>query len=414
MSRNRINLVSLLAKRFLSSKSSDQFLSFISFVSAAGVALGVTALIVVTSVVNGFRGELAKVISSTNGEVILFSRGELIHDAPLLEEKITKLVPELSAVSGSLLTELMMTSSRGKIAGGLFEGVEWDSFDQVTSLKGKVIEGAIPKSPGEVLIGKELKNRLQVSVGEEINLLLPEMKGFEDSSAGSTLPKIVVAKVAGVIELGMFEYNSKYIYGDLAWLQEKMNVPGQITTFKMKLRPRAGEPRLIAERLSAVFGHPFRVKDWSQLNRNLLYSIELEKVVIAIILFAIVVVASFNVVSSLMMMLNEKSKEISILKAMGFAPMKSMQLFLLLGLTIGLGGVGVGLVLGLSLVFLLAKTQILKLPPDIYYLSRLPVEVRPEEILMICLITLGITLLVSLYPGLKVAKQSPIEGIRSV
>ena len=413
MTKDRINLVSFLAKKFLRSKSSDQFLSFISFVSAAGVALGVTALIVVTSVVNGFRGELAKVISQTNGEVILFSRGELIKDAPLLEQKIAKLVPELNAVSGSLLTELMMTSPKGKIAGGLIEGVDWDSYDRVTQLKSKIVEGMMPFVPGEVLIGKELKSRLQVNVGDSINLLMPEMSEATRNT-GAVLPKIESVKVTGILELGMFEYNSKFVYSHLAWLQEKMNVPGQITTFKMKLNPDQSTPRLIADRLTASFGHPFRVKDWSQLNKNLLYSIELEKVVIGIILFAIVIVASFNVVSSLMMMLNEKAREISILKAMGFGPMSALRLFLLLGLTIGLGGISVGLVLGLSLTLILAKTQILQLPPDIYYLSRLPVEVRPVEIFFICLITLFITLIVSLYPGLKVARQSPIEGIRSV
>ena len=409
---NRISLVPLIARRFLASKNSNQFLSFISFVSAAGVALGVTALVVVTSVVNGFHDELAKVVSQTNGEVILFSRGELIHDAPLLERKLQKLVPELSAVSGSLLTELMMTSSKGKIAGALLEGVEWNSFDRVTSLRGKIVEGAAPTAPNEVLIGRELKNRLQVNVGDSVNLLLPELAPGENAT--KALPKIESVRVAGVLELGMFEYNSKYAFGDLTWLQEKMKVPGQTTTFKMKLKEGGATPRAIADRLSATFGAPFRVRDWSQLNRNLLYSIELEKIVIAIILFAIVVVASFNVVSSLMMMLNEKSKEISILKAMGFTPFASLRLFLLLGLIIGLGGIAVGLTLGLSVTFVLAKTQILKLPPDIYYLSRLPVEVRPGEIAVICLITLTITLLVSLYPGFRVARQSPIEGIRSV
>lgn len=404
-----MNLIALIAKRFLRSKSSDQFLSFISLVSASGVALGVMALIVVTSVVNGFQGELAKVISETNGEVILYTQGELIEDASKIKQKLLQQVPEISNVSGSLLTELMVTSDHGKTSGGLLEAVTFDDFNSVTQIKKKIIQGEMPKDPDEVLIGKELKNKLQVSVGDSIQLLLPEMNGKQ---LENTLPKIESVRVAGVLELGMFEYNSKFIYGDLAFIQNKMNVGQKISTFKMKLKKGMSTPREIADRLSKTFGHPFRVKDWSQLNKNLLYSIELEKIVISLILFAIVIVASFNVVSSLMMLLNEKSKEISILKAMGFTPFRSLKLFLWLGLTIGFSGVVIGTALGLMVLGILAKTQILELPPDIYYLSRLPVEVRPMEIILIGMITLMITTIVSLYPGIKSARQSPVEGIK--
>jgi lipoprotein-releasing system permease protein len=169
---------------------------------------------------------------------------------------------------------------------------------------------------------------------------------------------------------------------------------------------------MASDRLSDAFGYPFRAKDWSQLNRNLFYAIQLEKAVIAIILTVIVVVAAFNVVSTLMMMIHDKGREIAILKAMGFLPSQSFLLFCILGLGIGAVGTGMGVVSGLGLGWVLKATRWIDLPADIYYIGFLPVIVRWSEVALITGVALVISFLATLYPSRMISKRSPLEGLR--
>jgi lipoprotein-releasing system permease protein len=164
--------------------------------------------------------------------------------------------------------------------------------------------------------------------------------------------------------------------------------------------------------LAESFEYPFRAKDWSQLNKNLFYAIKLEKVVIAIILTVIVIVAAFNVVSTLMMMIHDKTKEIAILKAMGFRPMQSFGLFCIIGSGIGVVGTGFGVLAGLMLGWLLEKTQWIHLPPDIYYIGFLPVVIRWPEVALIALSAILVSILATFYPSWSVSRRSPLEGLR--
>lgn len=373
-----------------------------------GVALGVTALTSVTSVINGFRGELAKVVTSVNGEVLLFTRGEPISDPTSLMEKVQKLVPEVKTITPSLITEGMVANGEN-VAGSVIEGVDPIRVLDVLELRNRIVSGVFPGKSGEILLAKELANRLKVKVGEGVQVLLPETRG--EGSERSALPQVQEFVVSGIAELGMYDYNSKYAYLRLDDLQSALKLPNQVTTFKMKVG--RADPKKVADRLSELFGYPFRAKEWSSLNRNLLYSIELEKIVISIILFAIIIVAAFNVVSSLIMMLHEKTREISILKAMGFKGSQNFRLFLVIGGMIGGGGAILGTVVGLALSLFIGKANLLRLPPDVYYLSRIPVEIRPLEIVLIVIVSLLITVVASFFPAWRVAKQSPLEGIRS-
>lgn len=403
MAKTSSSAVPLLARRFLVSKSSDRFLSLISFVSVVGVTLGVLALVVVTSVINGFEGELIKVITGMNGDVILYTRGEPISDSPNIEEKIRKTVPEVQAITATFVSQLM-TAGTGGAAGAVLEGIDLNTIGQVTSIPQKVIEGRLPTELDEVALGFSLADRIAAHVGSEIRIIIPF---FGD---GDT-PKSVSVKVVGLIKMGMHDYDSKFMFTQLKAAQELMGQSGKVTSFAIKMKPGT-DAALASKKLSEYFGYPFRAKDWGQMNKNVLIAIKLEKVVIAIIMAAIVIVAAFNVVSTLMMMIHDKTKEIAILKAMGFKKSQSFRLFCLIGMGIGIVGVALGISIGLGLSATLERTKLIQLPADIYYIGFLPVAIRWQEIALIGIFSLLTAFAATLFPAIRVSSQSPLDGIR--
>jgi lipoprotein-releasing system permease protein len=402
--------VRTLARRFLFSKASDGFLSFIAAVSVLGVALGVLALTVVTSVINGFEGELTRVITGMNGDVILYSRGEPVSGVAKVEAKIRQVVPETQAVTASFVTELMAAGPNGA-AGAVLEGIDATTVGQVTRVPERVVRGRLPEADNEVALGSALADRLGAREGTEIRLVAPFVGDAKDGTTAGGSPRVIRGQVVGIVKMGMFEYDSKFVFTTLGAVQRFLDQPDRVTSFKIRL-DRGSDTRRAADRLSESFGFPFRAKDWSQLNKNIFYAIRLEKVVISIILTVIVVVAAFNVVSTLMMMIHDKTKEISILKAMGFRSIQSFRLFCLVGMLIGAAGTAAGVGLGLGLSWLLEKTRWIDLPPDIYYIGFLPVVVNWREIALIAGAALLVTFLATLYPSYRVAARSPLDGLR--
>ncbi len=411
MSRNP-TVLWLLARKFLLSKNSDAFISLIAWVSVIGVALGVLALTMVTSVINGFEGELQRVITGMNGDLVLYSRAEPFTDVDRVERKVRQVVPGVAATSPSLVMELMVAGPES-VAGAVIEGFDWEQASRVTDVPRRLISGKVPEEGGEVLqvaIGDALAGRIGAKVGDSVRIVIPFSSGDLDSGSSS---KVVPAQVTGIVKMGMFEYDSKFVFAPLKRLGEVLGARGQVTSLKIRLENPA-RSRWASDRLAESFGYPFRAKDWGQLNRNLFYAIQLEKIVISIILMAIVLVAAFNVVSTLMMMMHDKTREISILKAMGLSSAESFRLFVWIGGGIGVVGASAGSLLGLMGNQILARSRWIELPADIYYIGFLPVVTRWSEMTWIVLGALGISLLATLYPAVRVARRSPLEGIVDV
>jgi lipoprotein-releasing system permease protein len=409
MSNRSVSAVGLLARRFLLSKSSDGFLSLIAWVSVVGVALGVLALVVVTSVINGFEGELARVITGMNGDVLLFTHADPLRDPDAIERRIRDVAPESQAITDSFVTELMASGPSG-VAGAILEGLDMRTVNFVTEESKRLTEGRMPSAPNEVALGSFIADRLGVHSGGTVRLIIPTLNE-EGQGDEVEAPRATEMNVTGVIKMGMYEYDSKFIYGTLEGVQKLLNYPDRVTTFKIKLTPGSNSTR-VAERLGEQFGYPFRAKNWAMLNKNLLYAITLEKAVIAIILTVIIIVAAFNVVSTLMMMIHDKTKEIAILKAMGFKPSQSFGLFCMIGVGMGIVGTIFGVAIAMGVNTVLAKTHLIRLPADIYYIGFLPVVVRWKEVGMIAVVAIGISFLATLYPGWKVARRSPLDGLR--
>jgi lipoprotein-releasing system permease protein len=405
-----MSIVSLVAKRFLTGRKRNAFLSFIALVSLFGVCLGVAALTVVMGVMEGFEGQLRSIITGTHSHVVLYSARQGIPDPAELEERVRAIAGrDIEAVSPYVFSEVMLAKG-ARVAGSMIEGIE-SSVTLATEIERHLVRGELPAlkagdQPGDIIIGSNLAETLGAALGDEVMVISPF---FERESLQ---PRSRRFRVSGILSTGMYEYDSKYsmIHADEA--RDFFRLPvGSASAMKIKTR-NPDSSRDVVEKLQNELGYPYRARDWTELNRNLLYAVRLQKAVIFVILTAIIIVAAFNIMSTLMMMMSEKKKEMSILKAMGLSPRRSARIFLRVGLLIGLSGAAAGIALGLFLCLVLAKTRFIHLPADVYFISYLPVEVQPATLLLIAACAVVVALAATIYPSWRVARESPVEGLR--
>lgn len=418
-----MSLVGTVARRFVFDKraggdpTARGFVSFIAAISMAGLALGVTALLVVTSVMNGFERELKSALTGFHGHIILFSRGAPVSDPDKYIAEIPKNFPEVTAVSPYVFAEVMLSSSKG-ISGAVIEGIHRPTVESVSRVGQKISAGRLPENlpktaprnandtsaAPEIVLGAEVARKLHAGVGDTVVLTVPFAK--EDQS-----PIVRKLQVVGIVRLGMYDYDSKYSLMEISDFQKILSLEGKVNAFKLMTKDPSRSYR-ITDALNDKYVYPIHARDWSSLNRNLFYAIRLEKVVIATILLAIVLVASFNIISTIMMMVHDKKKQVSMLKALGWGQRQTFSVFLLIGSGMSILGTILGLGLGRALVGIVEWKSIIDLPPDIYFLSRLPVEIRPLEWVMICVIAVSLAIVSTLWPSYRISRESPVEGLR--
>ena len=316
-------------------------------------------------------------------------------------------------ITGSFISEVMFSGPNG-VSGGALEGLDLNNFSSVISIEDRLAVGStLPQNEGEIVLGSALAEKLGVKAGEDVRVIIP-FSGMEDSDGGGYgSPRVQDFKVVGIVHLGMYDYDSKYAYSSLHSVQTLVfNEPKDyITSFRMKLKDPSTAPAVAAE-LSQHFGFPYRIRDWSQLNKNLFYAIKLEKAVISILLTVIMIVAAFNVISALLMMVYEKEKEISILRVLGSRSRDQFFLFSYVGSFFGFLGTLLGVVLGLVCVFILSQTRLIHLPSGIYHLEYLPVVIRWTEWFAIACLAFVICFLSTVGPAARIARRSPVEGLR--
>ena len=399
-----------IALRYLKSKKRHKGISFNALISTGGVALGVMALLVVLSVMSGFHEDLQKKILGVNAHIIVLDyRGTI----GKYDDVIKRLEDEkeISSFAPFVLGQVMVSS--GKKAHGVFlKGIKPEMESKTTDVFKYIKEGnpedLSPKNgtPG-IIIGKELSRSLGVFTGDTINIVSP----FGEIGPLGVLPKVKPFRVAAIFEVGMFEYDSNLVFTDIKPAQEFFGIDKGITGIELRVKDiyKASTTR---ERLQEKLKFPYYAKDWMQMNRNLFSALKLEKFAMFIILVLIILVASFNIVSTLIMNVIEKSREIAILKAMGATNKGIMTIFMLQGLLIGIVGTIIGVSCGYLLNYVLDTYQIIKLPPDVYYLSHLPVKMKLFDFLVVSLSAVTISFLATIYPARQAAKLNPVEPLR--
>jgi lipoprotein-releasing system permease protein len=308
----------------------------------------------------------------------------------------------------------MMISSGVAASGGVLRGVDVDTIGEVTRLPRDIRRGSIealrrkdPAGLPGILLGKELAGNLGVSIGDVVEILVP---GGNVTPLG-TFPRVTRFRVGGISESGMYEYDATFAYVSLPEAGRLMGMDERGTGIEVKVQDiySAGK---VAARIRSSLGYPFWAKDWMQSNRNLFSALKLEKVVMFIILVLIVMVAAFNIISTLIMVVMEKTRDIAVLMTMGATRKTIRRVFALEGLIIGIVGTGLGTALGAGLCDLLRRYQFIRLPSDVYYISTLPVLLDPANILLVSGSSVLICFLATLYPSGQAARIDPAEAIR--
>jgi len=393
-----------IALRYL--KSRKKGLSFGTVISISGIALGVMALIVVISVVSGFHEDLQKKILGTQAHAVLLSYSGGISDYKTMMDFLSK-KNEIQACSPFVMGQVLISS--GKRAHGVYLRGIIPEYDRKTTEIFKYIKYKYENYTELpwIIIGKELANMLGVLPGDTITVISP----MGTMGPLGIIPKVKKFIVTGIFEIGMFEYDMNLVITDLKIAQDFFEYGNKVTGIQLRLKD-VYKANFISQAITKELDGEFYVKDWMQMNKNLFSALKLEKFAMFIILILIVLVASFNIISMLMVNVTEKQRDIAILKSMGATDRLIKLIFMCQGLIIGLIGILVGLTGGLILCEIVRSYDIVKLPADVYYLSKLPVKVKVLDIVLICASALFISLVSTIYPAHRASKINPVEILR--
>lgn len=382
--------------RYLVSKRKEKFISIIGLISIMGVAVGVTALIVVLAVMSGFDNDLREKIVGTNSHIIIEKQGGIADYNEVVKE-INK-IPEVKASSPFLNGQALIRQDN-QVLGVILRGIDPVREKNVTNIQKYLESGSLELKKNTVLIGKELSSRLGLKIGDTVSLI----------SAASPEPEVF--KIAGIFNSGMFDYDMNLIFTDLEGAQAFYatgNVAGGIGIRVDDANSADRIKRTIQRKL----GFDYWVRSWTELNKNLFSALKLEKITMFIILALIVVVACFNIASTLIMMVMEKTKDIGVLKSIGADNRSIRKIFMLDGFLIGFTGTFIGAIGGFGLCYLLKRYQFIKLPSDIYYIDKLPVNLELSDSITVIVAAVVICLISTLYPSWQAAKMEPVEALR--
>lgn len=382
--------------RYLMGRRREKFISIISLISILGIALGVCALIVVIAVMSGFDRDLRDKIIGANSHIVLEHWGGISNPASVIERLAE--IKEIEAAAPFVNGQAML-KFRDMATGVVVRGVDPEGEVKVTRLAGYIVEGDLELGRDEIIIGKELAKKLGVSLHDTVTLISP-VDGLAQNF-----------KVSGIFSSGMYEFDLNLSFIDIKTAGEIYGMANYVSGIGVKVNDiyKTGAAKLA---ISKNLGAGYNVTTWQERNASFFAALKLEKTTMFIILALIVLVAAFNIASTLIMIVMEKTKDIGILKAIGATRRGIVAIFALDGLLIGSLGTLFGALLGFGLCALLAKYQFIKLPRDIYYIDRMPVDVQFGDSLAIIFAALALSLLAAFYPARQAARLDPVSALR--
>lgn len=402
--------------RYIRARRKSHFVSFIAFISIAGVALGVFALIVVLSVMNGFGNELRDRTLSMTSHATISGYDGYVRDwrSVLAKAEQNK---EVVSAAPYIRKEVMLSNGR-RVSGSLVRGIQPDMESRVSLVESKMISGSLTDlKPGEygIVLGRELANALGVYEGDRITVITPQAS----ITAVGVMPRLRRFRVVGVFEVGMHQYDSAMAYMHLQDAAKLFSYEDKVNGVRLKFTDLFDAPRITRD-IEKDFGEDYWVKDWSKQHKNFFRALQTEKTVMFIILLMMVSVAALNIVSTLMMTVTDKESDIAILRALGMRPSSIMTIFIIQGAFIGLFGTIIGVSAGVPValnVFEIVSwlEQLFNtdfLPSDVYYISDISADVKVSEVVIYALSAFSVTILATIYPAWRASRTLPAEALR--
>ena len=407
-----------IAFRYLRSRRGSRLLSLISMIAIGGVVVGVSALIVIMGVMSGLQNDLREkiLIGSPDVRVLNYGSDMVLKDWHPVLDKVRK-DPGVVAAAPFVLTKALVGAGHKYSDGAYVMGIlpEGEGGAPVTTIRDHATAGdfRFETTDGQhrgAVVGAKLANRLGVYPGVD-SITLTTVGSEVSPVTGTPIPREVRLEVTGIFDTGMYEYDNGYVYVSLSVAQELAGLHGDVTGLEVRTSDR-WKAHPVGERLAKELGYPYRTEDWQAQNGSLFQALKLEKAGMTLILMLIILVAAFNIVGTLTMVVADKTKEIGILRAMGMPAASIRRIFLVQGFMIGTVGTGLGLALGLAAAFALDRGQLIKLDPQVYFIDHLPVARQPLDIATTVVVSLLIAAAATIYPAVQASRLLPVEAMR--
>ena len=403
-----------VAFRYLRARRKEGFISVIAGFSLLGIALGVATLIIVMSVMNGFRADLLDRILGVNGHITVYANGGEITGYDDLATRLAS-IDRVTRAQPQVQGQVMVTN-RGEASGAVVRGMAAEDLLERDLLADNVTAGRA-EAFGEngALVGRRLATKLGLSVGDQITLVSPR----GNTTVMGTVPRVKSFPIAGLFEVGMYEYDSSFVYLPLAQAQQFFRTGEGVNAIEMFVE-NPDDVDQVRATIGEMLGPSYRTVDWQRANASFFNAIQVERNVMFLILTLIIVVAAFNIISGQIMLVKDKGPDIAILRTMGATRGMIMRIFLISGAAIGVVGTAAGFALGLAFAqnietirgWLENLTGTELFAAEIYFLSNLPSKVDPTEVATVVAMSLALSLLATLYPSWRAARLDPVEALR--
>lgn len=399
-----------IAKRYLFSRKDSKFISFITYISIAGVALGVAVLIIAVSILGGFETEIRDKVAGLVSHIQISSfKSEGVKNYENVINNIKSTVPEVTSISPFVQKECVLRF-RENIEGVLLKGIS--TTDELNNARSHILKGEANVSPidstiSRIIVGDKIASKYNVQIGDKIIIF-----GLNGIPSPANQPKIKQFRVSGIYESGLKEYDDLLVYTDLETTQKLFDLQGVVSGIEMNVND-INNVEVISEKIRNVIRYPLNVKTLYTLYKELFTWVELQKAPTPIILGLIIIVATFNIIGTLLMLVLEKTQSIGILKSLGCKNSNIMKIFILDGTFIGIIGIILGNIFGIGLSLLEQHFKFFKLP-DVYYMKNVPILLDPMNIILISLITAVLIMIATIVPSYIASKFEPVKSLRFI
>ena len=400
-----------LSIRYLRAKRKQAFISVITVISVLGVMIGVMALVVVLSVMNGFRADLMSKILGVKSHLLVLSYKGAFNDYKRVAGRVGQV--EGAVATTPFIHSQVMVNRSGNVSGAILRGIQPETAGNVLSIEGMIKDGSLSSLESSwdglptIIIGSELSKQLGAYPGDILNMISPEGK----LTPFGRVPNSQKFKVTAVFDSGMYEYDASMVFVSLKEAQAFLGFGDRVSGLEVRVKDVYKSDK-VGLKIQNALGNLYWTKDWKVMNRSLFSALKLEKFAMFVILTMIVLVGALNIISTLVMVVMEKTRDVAILRAMGASAKSIMTIFMVQGLLVGLVGTLAGLASGLGICHLLARYKFISLPSDVYYITTLPVRVEFWDVCLVSLSAVVISFLATIYPSWHASKLNPVEAIR--